>query len=167
MTSRARWWGQRWSASGWWVSWWWVPPWWVSLWWASTWSVGGGTDKGFHLIDILEDHVGEHVVSRDLELGGRVQHNRGTDRSDRFRRQPWERRGGKGLERGEEVNLEAGVVVPDAIVKGLVVLKVENGRKNVKSAPYRPILSANTRRQRPTAVYAHADPAQNGQNGGH
>ena len=45
-------------------------------------------------------------------------------------------------------------------------LKVKNGRKNVKSAPYRPILSANRTRQRPTAVYAHADPAQNGQNGG-
>ena len=39
------------------------------------------------------------------------------------------------------------------------VLKVKNGRKNVKSALYRPILSANRRRQRPTAVYAHADPA--------
>ena len=45
-------------------------------------------------------------------------------------------------------------------------LKVQNGRKNVKSAPYRPILSANRRRQRPTAVYAHADPAQTGGNGG-
>ena len=31
-------------------------------------------------------------------------------------------------------------------------LKVKNGRKNVKSTPYRPILSANRRRQRPTAV---------------
>ena len=47
----------------------------------------------------------------------------------------------------------------------LAALNVENGRKNVKSAPYWPILSANRRRQRPTAVYAHADPAQNGQNG--
>ena len=45
-------------------------------------------------------------------------------------------------------------------------LKVKNGRKNVKSAPYRPILSANRTRQRPTAVCAHADPAQNGPNGG-
>ena len=31
-------------------------------------------------------------------------------------------------------------------------LETENGRKNVKSAPYRPILSANRRRQRPTRV---------------
>ena len=45
-------------------------------------------------------------------------------------------------------------------------LKVENGRKTVKSAPYRPILSANRRGQRPTAVYAQANPAPNGQNGG-
>ena len=45
-------------------------------------------------------------------------------------------------------------------------LEVKNGRKNVKSALYRPILSANRTRQRPTAVYAHSDLAQNGQNGG-
>ena len=45
-------------------------------------------------------------------------------------------------------------------------LKVKNGRKNVKSAPYRPILSANRTGRRPTAVDAHADPAQNGGNGG-
>ena len=44
-------------------------------------------------------------------------------------------------------------------------LKAENGRKNVKSAPYRPILSEDMRRQRPTPVYADADPAQTGQNG--
>ena len=48
----------------------------------------------------------------------------------------------------------------------LVYLKAKNGRKNVKSGPYQPILSANRRRQRPTAVYAHEGPAQNGQNGG-
>ena len=45
-------------------------------------------------------------------------------------------------------------------------LKVENGRKNVKSAPCRPILSVNRTRQRATAAYAHVDPAQTGQNGG-
>ena len=45
-------------------------------------------------------------------------------------------------------------------------LKTENGRKNVKSARYRPILSANGRRPRPAHAYACADPAQNGQNGG-
>ena len=45
-------------------------------------------------------------------------------------------------------------------------LKVKNGRKNVKSAPYRPILRANRIRQRPPAGYAHTDPAQTGQNGG-
>ena len=45
-------------------------------------------------------------------------------------------------------------------------LKTKNGRENVKSALYHPILSANRRRQRPAAVYAHADPAQTGQNGG-
>ena len=44
-------------------------------------------------------------------------------------------------------------------------LKTENGRKNVKSAPYRPILSEDRRRQRPTHVYSHANPAQYGQNG--
>ena len=44
-------------------------------------------------------------------------------------------------------------------------LKAENGRKNVKSAPYRPILSEDRRRQRPTPAYTDADPAQNGQNG--
>ena len=45
-------------------------------------------------------------------------------------------------------------------------LKTKNGRKNVKSARYRPILSANGRRQRPAHVYTRANPAQNGQNGG-
>ena len=45
-------------------------------------------------------------------------------------------------------------------------LETKIGRKNVNLAPYRPILSANRTRQRPTAVYAHANPAQNGQNGG-
>ena len=45
-------------------------------------------------------------------------------------------------------------------------LQTENGRKTVKSARHRPILSANRRRQRPAHVYARADPAQNGQNGG-
>ena len=49
---------------------------------------------------------------------------------------------------------------------GTASLKVKNGRKNVKSAPHRPIFSANRTRQRPTAVYSHADPAPNGQNGG-
>ena len=42
----------------------------------------------------------------------------------------------------------------------------QNGRENVKSAPYRPILSANGRRQRPAPAYARADPAQYGQNDG-
>ena len=51
------------------------------------------------------------------------------------------------------------------VVDLLAGLKVENGRKKVKSAPHRPILSANRTRQRPTAVHAHADPAQHGQNG--
>ena len=45
-------------------------------------------------------------------------------------------------------------------------LKTKNGRKNVKSARDRPILSANRRRQRPAHAYARADPAQNGQTGG-
>ena len=54
----------------------------------------------------------------------------------------------------------------DASLCDLSVLKTENGRKNVKSAPYRPILSANRTRQRPTAVCTHADPAKTGQNGG-
>ena len=47
-----------------------------------------------------------------------------------------------------------------------VRLMAKNGRKNVKSARYRPILSADRRRQRPAPTYLHADPAQNGQNGG-
>ena len=45
-------------------------------------------------------------------------------------------------------------------------LKTKNGRKNVKSVRYRPILSANRRRQRPAHVHARTNPAQNGQNGG-
>ena len=45
-------------------------------------------------------------------------------------------------------------------------LKAANGRKNVKSARCREILSANRRRQRPAHAHARADPAQNGQNGG-
>ena len=45
-------------------------------------------------------------------------------------------------------------------------LKTKSGRKNVKSARYRPILSANRRKQRPAHVYARADAAQNGQGGG-
>ena len=53
-----------------------------------------------------------------------------------------------------------------AVVADAEHLKTKNGRNNVKSAPYRPILSANRTRQRPTAVYARADPAQNGGNGG-
>ena len=36
--------------------------------------------------------------------------------------------------------------------RGRARLKVKNGRKNDKSAPYRPMLSANRTRQRPTAV---------------
>ena len=47
-----------------------------------------------------------------------------------------------------------------------VCLKTKNGRKNVKSARYRPILSANRTRPRPTHVYARANPAQIGGNGG-
>ena len=47
-----------------------------------------------------------------------------------------------------------------------VCLKTKNGRKHVRSAPYRPVLSASRTGQRPTAVCAHADPAQNGGNGG-
>ena len=49
---------------------------------------------------------------------------------------------------------------------GRAGLKTKNGRKNVKSARYRPILSASRRRQRPTHVYARENPTQNGQNGG-
>ena len=49
---------------------------------------------------------------------------------------------------------------------GLVALKTKHGRKNVKSARYRPILSANRRMQRLAHAYARADPAPNGQNGG-
>ena len=45
-------------------------------------------------------------------------------------------------------------------------LETKNGRKHVKSARYRPILSANRRRPRPAHAYACADPAPNGQNGG-
>ena len=43
-------------------------------------------------------------------------------------------------------------------------LKAENGRQNVKSARYRPILNADRRRQRPAPTYANAHPAQSNQN---
>ena len=46
------------------------------------------------------------------------------------------------------------------------VLKTENSRKNVKSASYWPILSANRRMQRPAHVYPHKTAAQNDENGG-
>ena len=57
--------------------------------------------------------------------------------------------------------------VPAAVVQDrdpsvAEALKAGNGRENVKSARYRPILSANRRRQRPAHVYARADPAQYG-----
>ena len=53
-----------------------------------------------------------------------------------------------------------------AVVRGAVVhLEVENGRKNVKSAPNRPISSAYRRRQRLAHAYAHVNPAQYGQKG--
>ena len=48
----------------------------------------------------------------------------------------------------------------DPEIDGGPDLKTENGRKNVKSAPYRPILSEDGRRQHPTHVHAHADPAK-------
>ena len=41
-------------------------------------------------------------------------------------------------------------------------LKAENGRINVKSAPNRPTLSADRRRQHLAPTYAHAHPAQSG-----
>ena len=47
-----------------------------------------------------------------------------------------------------------------------VFLKTKNGRKNVKSARYRPILSADRRRLRPAHAYPRENPAENGQNGG-
>ena len=48
----------------------------------------------------------------------------------------------------------------------VVGLKTKKSRKIVKSARYRPILSAHRTRQRPAHVHARTDPAQNGQNGG-
>ena len=65
---------------------------------------------------------------------------------------------------GDQVRQRLPARVHDVVVQRR--LKTKNGRKNVKSAPYRPILSANRTRQRPAAVYTNADPAQTGQNGG-
>ena len=59
--------------------------------------------------------------------------------------------------------LVALLLEPDDLLDGS--LQVKNDRKNVKSAPYRPILSANRTMQRPAHVYAHVDPAQNSQKG--
>ena len=51
------------------------------------------------------------------------------------------------------------------IVPGKKKKKTKYGRKNVISAPYRPILSEDRTRQRPTHALSHADPAQYGQSG--
>ena len=75
--------------------------------------------------------------------------------------------GGERLQRQEALDIQAVVDGDDddalagqpLEVDVARALKDKNGRKTVKSAPYRPILSANRRRQRPTHVYAGANPA--------
>ena len=68
---------------------------------------------------------------------------------------------GECVEPGFGVGVEPLRVHLDAVRQQLPVdLKAENGRKNVKPAPNRPISSANRRRQRLVHVYAHVNPAQ-------
>ena len=85
---------------------------------------------------------------------------RGRARGTGERRLPYQRSAGY-----EFVRRDA-AVHPGELTADDAFLKTKNGRKTVKSARYRPILGEDRRRQRPAHVYARADPAQNGGNGG-